>query len=891
MMKGIFYAAVIGAVLSLGMAVQVDAAVQYSNDFDNATSTNVTESWPEWVMDSSDGFCEAVNGRIEWDSSGGNNDWLRLNMPVPKNYVYEFDLFLQEDRNGRFSVWPFCNEGDTYTRYNYFVRKNTHYYNGADTVPSEGSFDATLPLGANPHRMRVEVTGNSVLFLYKKNGVGGWILIDKHDFPAIEEPRYIMLGHNSDDGVDGLWYVDNFVLSYSSQDLMSYSNNFDNAASTNVTESWPEWVMDSSAGFCEAVNGRIEWDSSGGNNDWLRLNMEVPENYVYEFDLFLQEDRNGRFSVWPFCNEGDTYTRYNYFVRKNTHYYNGADTVPSEGSFDATLPLGADPHRMRVEVTGDHVLFLYKKNGEGGWILIDEHDFPTIESPRYVMLGHNSDDGVDGLWYIDNFVLNELASDRATVARSIGATEFTANTPVPVSLAVTAVGSVPSLTITEVIPEYWSATNISNGGVFIDGTIYWSFLNLSESVTLTYDAVPPRLTQNQDGVFSGSVDSGEGEERIGGDTEISLDLPYLYRECIDYDFSGSPVDGKNYPTGTEYGVRYCQDMLGVPANTPYTRPGGGSTPAIDAVFEFEAGADFYFANPEIPRGGDTNYHLAGYRDDGLISLEKGSSDTGVGIGGDRISAGDWFRYTFDFGEGDQVILVNLSVNMWGNSQNLDCPIDMYIDNQFKGFFLPVYTGYNAYEFVTLGPIEITGGVHSIVLAVPGPNLPDSLGRMEIVRVSGIGHVNRTLTSDGFFDSDQPLTVTLTATADYGSYTALIDEYLPSGVTVTDISDGGTQVDGVIQFTLDPTTSSQSITYTLASSEGSRYLLFDGLCDTGLPLAEPVRGDVSVTNEVWLFGTPTEESTDNFDDAEVADPWFVEYGSDPALSTNYEEGVD
>jgi len=889
MMKRISYLSLISLVVCVLGFSTASAGVQYSNNFDTASSTNVTTSWPEWVMDSSSGFCQAVNGRIEWDASGGNNDWLRLDKEVPSNYTFEFDLFLEENHDGRFSVWPFCNKGDTYTRFNYFVRKNTHFYNGSDTVPSEGSFNATLPLGANPHRMRIEVTGNHVLFLYKKNGVGGWILIDERDFPAIASPRYIMLGHNSDDGVAGLFYVDNLVLSYPSQDLMSYSNNFDGASSANVTTSWPEWVLDSSSGFCKAANGRIEWDNSGGNNDWLRLDKEVPENYVYEFDLFLQEGLNGRFSVWPFCNKGDTYTRFNYFVRKNTHFYNGADTVPSEGPFDGTLPLGANPHRMRMEVTGSHVLFLYKKNGVGGWILIDEHDFPAIASPRYVMLGHNDESGTAGLWYIDNFVLTELASNRATVARSIGATEFKANTAVPVSLAVTAVGTVPSLSVTEVIPENWSAMDISNGGVLSNGTIYWTFLNLSASMTLTYNAVPPRLTQNQDGVFSGSVDSGEGEERISGNTEISLDLPYLYRECIDYDFSGSLMDGKNYPSGTEFKVRYCQDKIGVPAATPYTRPGGGATPAVDTQFVFEAGSDFYFANPGTARD-DTNYAFTGYRDDGLIALEKGSSDTGVGIGGDKISVGDWFRYTFDFGEGNQVILVNLSVNMWGNSSGVDCPIDFYIDNKYKGFFLPVYTAYNAYEFVTLGPLEITGGVHSLVLAIPGPNLPDSIGRMEIVRVKGIGHVNRTLTADGFFDSSQPLTVTLTAAADYGDYTALVDEYLPSGVTVSNISAGGTLNGDLIQFTLDPTATTKSVSYTVTSSEGSRYLLFGGLCDTGLPLAKAVGGAVSVTNKEWLFGTVTKESKDEFTGTALGSAWTVEYGSDSSLKTDYKEGV-
>ncbi|MGC9328739.1 MAG: hypothetical protein ACP5I1_13980, partial [Candidatus Hinthialibacter sp.] len=246
---------------------------------------------------------------------------------------------------------------------------------------------------------------------------------------------------------------------------VQYSNDFENPSSSDPSVAWPEWVMDSSDGFCEAVNGRIEWDSSGGDNDWLRLNQELQESYVVEFDFFYEENHNGRFSVWPFCNEGDSiFESYNYFLRKSSHFFNGADTVPSEGSFDMTLPLDANPHRIRVEVTGNHVLLLYKDQGEGGWILIDERDFPAKDSPRYFQLGYNSDDGVAGTFYVDNFILSERSANQATVERSIGAAEFVANTPVPVSLSVSAAEAVPSLTITEDYPQNWSVTNISNGG-------------------------------------------------------------------------------------------------------------------------------------------------------------------------------------------------------------------------------------------------------------------------------------------------------------------------------------------------------------------------------------------------------------------------------------------
>ncbi len=885
MMKKVLYFAVFGAVLCLGLATAAQAGVQYSNDFENPSSSNVQTAWPEWVI-SAGGTMQAVNGRIEWDATGGNNDWIRLNQEVPNEYVFEFDFFYQEGINGRFSVWPFCNAGDSISRFNYFLRKNTHYYNLADTVPSEGPRDMTLPIGAKPHRVRIEVTGDHVAFLYKDRGEGGWILVDERDFPHIEGPRYIQLGYNHDGGTAGLHYIDNLVLSYRAQNLFSYSNNFDNASNTNVQTAWPEWVI-SAGGTMQAVNGRIEWDATGGNNDWIRLDKPVPNDYVYEFDFFYQENINGRFSVWPFCNAGDSISRFNYFLRKNTHYYNLADTVPSEGPRDMTLPIGAKPHRVRIEVTGDHVVFLYKDRGEGGWILVDERDFPHIESPRYIQLGYNHDGGTAGLHYIDNFVVNELAANRATVERTIGATSFVANTPVPVSLKINVTGNLPSLSIVEGIPEGWSVANISHNGVVSNGNIIWSFTNQSQSVTLTYNAVPPRLIQSRVAGFSGSVDSGEGEERIGGDTAIEILLPYLYRECIDLDFSGSPVNGKNYPTGYEFGKRYTQGMNGIPATTPYTRPGGVGTPAFDTVFNFQAGADFYFANPGVARD-DPNYAFEDYRDQGEITFEHGASDTNAGLGAARITAGDWFRYTFDLGAGDQVILVNLSINTWGNG---DSSVDLYVDNKFKAEFKALNTAWNAYPFYTVGPFELSGGVHSFVFAIPGANVPECLGRMEIVRVKGIGRVERTLTADGFFQAGQPIKVSLKAEALYGSYTSFIEEKLPPNVKVSDIGTGGQLVDGQILFTLDPTTTSKTVTYTVTPPEGVKFLLFSGLCDNGLPLAEPVRGDTSVTNQVWLFGNVTKEVKDEFSGTTLAAPWVIEYGNDSSLSANYQDGVN
>ncbi len=868
------------------------AAIQYSNDFENPSDSNVQTAWSEWVIYEG-GTMTAQNGRIEWDSSGGNNDWIRLDLPLPLEYTIEFDYFQDSSINGRFSVWPFAVPGDgIFERNNYFLRANTHYFNQADTVPSEGPRDLTLPAGSAPHRIRVEVSGNHVILLYKDRGQGGWIKIDERDFPALpnpQDPRYFQFGYNHDSGDAGLVYADNIVVSFQDEDLFYYSTNFNNPSSPNVETAFPEWDV-FEGGSMNAVNNRIEWDSTGGDNDWMRLTQAVPENFIMEFDFFYQADTNGRFSVWPLVLPGESIAnRHNYFLRANTHYYNLADTVPSEGPRDMTLPLGANPHRVRFEVTGDHVVFLYKDRGEGGWIKVDERDFPPFpDGPRYVQIGYNHDGGDAGLIYVDNFEVRGMASDRAVVDRNIQAEEFMSLTPVPVELQVTVTGTGPVLTITEDIPEGWSTANISHGGVFSNGQVIWNLQNLTQSMTLTYEAIPPRLIRSRTADFSGNVTSGDEENRITGETLLTVDLPYLYREAIDLDFSGSPVDGRNYPTEYEYGERYTQGMDGIPADTPYTRPGGGGTPAVDTEFVFQPGADFFFANPGVPRD-DANYAFDGYRDDGEITFEKGASDTGTGVGGDRISVGDWFRYTFDLGEEDQVLILNISINSWNNPAPI---VDVYIDNRFKAEINVIETPFNAYNMYTVGPFEISGGVHSIVLAIPGPNAPDSIGRMEVVRVQGIGEVTRILTQDGFFDPSQPLQVSLQANARYGSYAAIIEEDFPEGSTVTDISDGGQVIDGKIVWELEPTQTSTTVTYTVQPPAGARFLLFNGFADIGLPLADDILGDVSVTNQAWLFGeNPQTLVTDEFEGSTLSNDWTIEYGSDPAIDTDYTEGVD
>ncbi len=894
LMKRNFFILVLGTVLCLGWIPQSHAGVQYVNDFENPSDPNPSTAWPEWVDMSTGGTVTATNGRIEW--SGSSNHWLRLNRELPQKYSIEFDFFYQKDINGRFSLWPLCgdSETDVFNRYNYFLRANTHFFNGADTIPSEGSCDLTLALGSSPHRLRVEVNGDHVVLLYKNQGQGGFIKIDERDFPAFGDgARYFQFGFNLDATPAGLIYADNFVLSYSTETVFSYENTFANPSSTDPHTAWPELVDMSTGGPVTATGGRIEWTGSG--NHWLRLDKALPQDYYVEFDFFYQADINGRFSFWPLCgdSETDVFNRYNYFLRKNTHFFNGADTIPSEGPCDLTLPLGSNPHRLRAEVSGDHIIFLYKINGVGGFVKIDERDFPAFgDGARYIQFGFNLDATPAGLIYVDNLVVKGLSANRVEVGRDIQADRFEPTVSLPVSLSVGVSGTFPLVYVTDQYPDGWAVSNISDGGVDSNGIITWTLKNLSSNKTLTYTVTPPRLTMNRTEGFAGTFDTGDGEEPIGGDTQVSVILPYLYREAIDYDFSGSPVDGKNYPTGTEYAVRYTQGLDGLPSDVIYERPtGDDSVPAIDDTFVFPAGTDFHQSTPELVTAHGESYNFLGYRDEGEVWFEHGANDTNANLG--SLDAGDWFRYTFDLGDSDQVLILNMSFNTWHANDNntgitMD-PVDVYVDNKFKGEIqIPVF-GANQFVFYSVGPFEVSSGVHSVVVAFPGPVSPLDFGRMEVIRVSGIGNVTRTLTSDGYFDSSQPLTVTLKAASEYGTYAPVVEEYLPTGVTVVDAGNG--QVDGnSIFFTFDPTTTSETLTYTIQSASGSRFLLFDGLYDTGLPLAETIRGDVSVTNEAWLFGTVASESKDEFTGSALASPWTIEYGSDPSLNTDYEEGV-
>ncbi|HQH74596.1 MAG TPA: hypothetical protein PK360_21145, partial [bacterium] len=354
---------------------------------------------------------------------------------------------------------------------------------------------------------------------------------------------------------------------------------------------------------------------------------------------------------------------------------------------------------------------------------------------------------------------------------------------------------------------------------------------------------------------------GEYQDRIGGESSISILLPYIYRQAVDYDFSGSPVDGKNYPTEGKLGVHYAKGKVGILSDTAYKRPtADGSTPAFDQAFVFPANADFHQSNPSGTLGGA--YDLDDYRDNETVGLEHRGDQTSIGSG---ITGGDWWRYTFDLGPGDQVLYLNLSINTgWGHTG--PSLVDVYVDNQFKGEIkAPDTLGFDVFKIYSVGPFPVSGGVHAIVVAFPdlptGYHDPTGLERIEVVRVTGIGNVTRQLTQDGFFKPGEALNVKLNANVVYGSYKPYAEEFVPSGVQVSNISDGGQLDNNIISWDLAATTVSKSFSYTLIPSEGVKFLIFDGLADVGLPLAEAIRGDTSVTNQLWLFGETVEEKKD------------------------------
>ena len=158
--------------------------------------------------------------------------------------------------------------------------------------------------------------------------------------------------------------------------------------------------------------------------------------------------------------------------------------------------------------------------------------------------------------------------------------------------------------------------------------------------------------------------------------------------------------GKNYPAEGKKGVHYAQGKIGKVSNVSYWRPNAdGNTPAFDSVFDFPADADFYESNPFGTF--DNAYHLQGYRDDGTVGLEHRGDVTSIG---QTISSGDWWRYTFDLGPGDQVLYLNIVLDTgWYHIGT--ALVDTYIDNKFKGeISAPDTYGFDKFVSYSIGPL-------------------------------------------------------------------------------------------------------------------------------------------------------------------------------------------
>ena len=96
----------------------------------------------------------------------------------------------------------------------------------------------------------------------------------------------------------------------------------------------------------------------------------------------------------------------------------------------------------------------------------------------------------------------------------------------------------------------------------------------------------------------------------------------------------------------------------------------------------------------------------------------------------------------------------------------------------------------------------------------GYHPPTGFQRLEVVRVQGVGKITRQLSADGYFNPKQPLTVSLQAEALFGSIKPHIEEYLPTGLTVTNISDGGKFADNIVSWDLESFSASKSLRYTI-----------------------------------------------------------------------------
>ena len=132
-------------------------------------------------------------------------------------------------------------------------------------------------------------------------------------------------------------------------------------------------------------------------------------------------------------------------------------------------------------------------------------------------------------------------------------------------------------------------------------------------------------------------------------------------------------------------------------------------------------------------------------------------------------------------------------------------VDIYVDNKFKGQIkAPDTYGFDKFVTYSVGPFPVSGGVHAIVVAFPdlpatGYHDPTGFQRFRGCQGSGCWQSNRPIDTDGFFKPKQPLNVTLKAEVVFGTIKPYIEEYLPPGLTVTNISDGGKFVNNIVSL--------------------------------------------------------------------------------------------
>lgn len=100
---------------------------------------------------------------------------------------------------------------------------------------------------------------------------------------------------------------------------------------------------------------------------------------------------------------------------------------------------------------------------------------------------------------IDNVVLEPIVGGNRILSES----HFMAETPMDVTLLLNNPGDPADADVTELVPEGWAISNISDGGSSAGNTITWSLSGVQGDQELSYTITPPADAQS--GEFSGDV--------------------------------------------------------------------------------------------------------------------------------------------------------------------------------------------------------------------------------------------------------------------------------------------------------------------------------------------------------------------------------------------------